>query len=104
MTEQPAVEQNPHPRTPLTITQAIEQYLETLRNANSDKTVRTYRTALNAFCRMLPQQSQGVQWSIDPSQAEPQVLDVQHIDAFIAFLDDKSPATEKLYLLSLIHI
>jgi site-specific recombinase XerD len=86
------IEQQPSDK--ITITQSIEQYLETLRNANSDKTVRTYRTALNGFCRMLAQASQ----SIDPGQAAPQVLDVQYIDAFIAFLDNKSPATEKLYL------
>lgn len=92
MTEQPAVEQNPFPRSQIPITQAIEQYLETMRNANSDKTVRTYRTALNAFRGMLARQG------IDASQVTPQVLDVQNVDAFIAFLDDKSPATEKLYL------
>lgn len=75
-----------------TIHQAIQKFLASLEQPNSDKTVRAYRTALNAFCKLLQQQN------IDPSTAQAASLAIQHIEAFIAYLEPYSPATEKLYL------
>jgi integrase/recombinase XerC len=80
------------PKPHINISHAVDLFIESLSNANSPKTLRTYRTALNAFCRMLANREP------DLNQMSPAALDVRHVEDFIAYLDDKSPATEKLYL------
>jgi integrase/recombinase XerC len=84
----------PSPANSVTIEQAIEKFLDTLSRASSDKTIRTYRTALRAFCLLLKQNE------IDAKTIAAAVLDYPQVEAFIDYIDQKaySPSTEKLYL------
>jgi integrase/recombinase XerC len=84
----------PSPVHLVTIEQAIEKYLDSMVRANSDKTIRTYRTALRAFCLLLHQNE------IDAETSAAAVLDYPQVEAFINYIDQKaySPSTEKLYL------
>jgi integrase/recombinase XerC len=78
----------------VTIEQSIEKYLDSMARANSDKTIRTYRTALRAFCLLLKQNK------IDAKTSAVASLDYPQVEAFINYIDQKaySPSTEKLYL------
>lgn len=76
----------------ISIHQAVEKFLTALARANSDKTVKTYRTALKSFCKTL------LELEIDPETAPAALLDYPQVEAFIQTSDAYSPSTEKLYL------
>lgn len=79
----------------LTISQAIQQYIEAIRLARSEHTMRTYRNAMNAF---------KVTLSKHASPPEKTKLEQLYEDAVAWFAQDlktSSPATEQLYLTAL---
>ncbi len=84
----------------ITIQEAVERYLETVADARSERTARTYRNALNAFCEALQAGSGAARErkSLDPGSAPVSALGVDHITHFIRHLKNYSPATENLYL------
>jgi Site-specific recombinase XerD len=82
----------PLTQAPPSIRQSINLFLESLETSSSEKTIRTYRTALRAFSAMLI--SRGINTEI----ALPSRLGVVDATAFITFLKTKAPSTEKIYL------
>jgi len=84
----------------ITIQEAIEHYLETVTNSRSERTARTYRNAMNAFCEALQATPANIhdQKALDPTKTPVSELSVDHITLFIRHLKNYSVATENLYL------
>lgn len=79
-------------KPPITIAQAVAAFLDNVRLARSEKTATAYRHALNAFQAVLDNHQL-------PCQSTPaQNLPEDAIAWFAAFLKDKAPATERMYL------
>lgn len=76
----------------ITIADAIEFYLDSVRLARSENTARTYRNALNAF--KLSLEDHG--FSLDENPVHGLTEDA--ISWFATMLKDYTPATEQLYL------
>ncbi len=76
----------------LTISQAIERFLDSVSLARSENTARTYHNAMQAFQLMLADHKQP------PTDTLIQNLSEEAIAWFAATLKDYAPATERLYL------
>ena len=74
------------------ISQAITAYLQSIRDARSANTARTYGTAMNAFTAFLNAQGPPT------DQTEISGVSEDVVAHFTADLKDLSPATEQLYL------
>jgi integrase/recombinase XerC len=74
------------------VSQSIENYLETVALARSPNTARTYRNALDAFCLAL--EANGV----DPEDFPVSKASEDWIADFTAALKTYAPASERLYL------
>ena len=77
-----------------TIAQAARKYIESVSLARSANTARTYNNALSAFLEVLRQNK------INPNDKSPGDLPEEAIAWFAMDLKDKSPATERLYLIA----
>jgi len=82
----PSADQN------LTISSAIEQYLESVALARSHNTARTYRNALMLFLQVIAQHNHSPRY--DPVAELPE----DAIGWFASALKGYAPATERLYL------
>ena len=82
----------------ISVSEAIEQYLATVTRRSSDwaqkknATARSYRNGLNTFRQALKDAQ------IDPDTTNVSTIREDWIDHLIDALNDKSPATENLYL------
>ena len=78
-----------------TISQAITAYLDSIHEARSVNTARTYTTAMNAFKLFLDAQ--------DPPSEQKKISELSEdvVARFAADLRDLAPATEQLYLTAL---
>ena len=81
-----------HPTHTITIQQAIERYLDSVKLARSENTARTYGNAMNAFAAVLAEEEMDV--------AENSIKELQEdsIALFATALKGNAPATEQLYL------
>lgn len=77
-----------------TIAQAANKYLESVSQARSANTARTYRNALSDFLRVINKHR------INPEEQPPSELPEDAIAWFAQDLKQKSPATERLYLIA----
>lgn len=77
-----------------TIAQAARKYIESVSLARSANTARTYHNALSAFLEVLGKNR------IDPEDKSPSDLPEEAIAWFAMALKDRSPATERLYLIA----
>ncbi len=77
-----------------TIAQAARKYIESVSLARSANTARTYNNALSAFLEILGKNR------IAPDDKSPEDLPEEAIAWFALALKDKSPATERLYLIA----
>ncbi len=77
---------------PSTITQAIAAYLDSVRQARSANTARTYANAMNVFTKVL--QDKG----LPPEETPVTAISEEAIIWLASALKDCSPATERLYL------
>ncbi len=80
----------------LTIQTSIDQYLETVGLARSENTYRTYKNGMNAFTNMLTTQE------IDVNKVLVEIINNDHFSSFIQSLKGYAPATEQLYLTSVL--
>lgn len=78
--------------TPLSIQNAMDQYIDVVQMARSDKTAATYRNGLREFCTVLHVHK------INPESRSPTDLTENAVGWFINALKRYSPATERLYL------
>jgi len=76
----------------LSLSQAIEEYLESVKLARSQNTARSYRIAMNAFSTVLAENGKSLETEAIHDLTEDAVT------WFAYFLKDYSPATEQLYL------
>lgn len=76
----------------ITITAAVEAYLDSVRLSRSANTVRTYGNALTAFLNALNEDGINVE-AISINELNEDAMAV-----FATFLKDLSPTTERLYL------
>ena len=76
----------------LTISEAIEAFLDSVQLARSENTTRTYKNALNAFCQSLENHQ------LSPDENNSDQLPEDAISWFATMLKKYSPATEQLYL------
>jgi site-specific recombinase XerD len=95
-----------------TVSTAIDDYLDSVRRARSENTVRSYRNAMRAFTQMLDRRHSPTKKTIkshkanDVAEQQPAWTESQPIgqlseDAISWFADslkNNSPATEQLYL------
>ena len=77
---------------PITVSQTIASYLDSVSLSRSPNTARTYRNALAAFIRMLESHS------IDPHKVPCHDADENWIGDFATALKPYAPASERLYL------
>ena len=80
----------------VTISQAIDNYLEIIEDSRSDNTARTYRNALNALKTTIESTNQN------PSQTPIKALSIDVVKWFIKDLKGLAPSTESLYLTTLL--
>jgi len=80
----------------ITISTAINNYLETISLARSENTFRTYQNGLNVFKNCLEDQS------ISISDRSCRQLDEKNFAYFISELKNYAPTTERLYITSVI--
>ncbi len=80
----------------LSIQTTIYQYLETVGFARSENTYRTYKNGMNAFTSMLTAQE------LDVDKALVDLISIDHFSSFIQSLKGYAPATEQLYLTSVL--
>ena len=80
----------------LSIQTTIHQYLETVLLARSENTFRTYKNGMNAFINML------LANEIDVDKSLVDIITVEHFSSFIQSLKGYAPATEQLYLTSVL--
>jgi len=76
----------------VTISQAMTNYVDTVKLARSEHTARAYKNALNEFSKVLVEK-----W-LDPQTTSVEKLTENLVSAFAAYLNTFSPATEHLYL------
>jgi site-specific recombinase XerD len=76
----------------LSVTEAIERYLDAIAMARSINTARTYRNALAAFGQMLDERS------MPPNETSVTNISEDAISWFAHYLKEYSSATERLYL------
>lgn len=81
-------------KTTPTIAQTADKYIESVSQARSANTARTYRNALSDFLRVLNVNH------INPGVQPPSKLPEEAIAWFALALKEKSPATERLYLIA----
>lgn len=81
-------------KTAPTIAQAAKNFIESVSQARSPNTARTYRNALNDFLRVINVNH------INPEERPPSELPEEAIAWFALDLKEKSPATERLYLIA----
>jgi site-specific recombinase XerD len=74
------------------ITNVIQEYVNTIKSARSANTAHTYLNALNSFQNML------VKYNLPPNTTPISDLSEDAASWFIAYLKDYSPTTERLYL------
>jgi len=79
------------PKTPLTISQAADEYLAAVKGNRSHKTFTSYRSALAAFKRSLAK-------TLPASKTPVGSLTEEHVVAFAKTLGVKAQSTEKTYL------
>lgn len=79
-------------RTIKTINDAIEKYLDTIKQVRSDNTARAYKNALNVFRLVLEQNK------LSPEDTPITQINEHLISKFAASLKTYSPATERLYI------
>ena len=75
-----------------TITQAVQEYIDSVTLARSQNTARTYRNALSAFLAVLEGND------LEPEDTAVRNLPEDAVAWFATALKDHSPATEALYL------
>jgi integrase/recombinase XerC len=78
--------------TMISISQAIKEYLESVKLARSQNTARSYRIAMNAFSTVLAENGYPLETDAIHDLTEDAVT------WFANFLKNYSPATEQLYL------
>lgn len=77
---------------PITVSQSIASYLDSVSLSRSPNTARTYRNALAAFIRMLESHA------IDPHKVSCHDAEENWIADFATALKSYAPASERLYL------
>jgi integrase/recombinase XerC len=75
-----------------TIDQAVQSYLETVRQARSENTARSYSKALDSFKRVLKE------YWIDPATSPVSDLKEDSISGLLVYLKAYASATEQLYV------
>jgi len=80
---------------PRSVAQAIELYIESIKDARSIHTARTYKTAMHAFKDFLDSRKPPTE------QLEISRLEEDVVAQFATALKELSPATEQLYLTTL---
>lgn len=80
------------PKSPLSVLQAIQDYLETVSLSRSENTARTYTNGMQAFLKSY------VALGLDPDDTPVSKIDEDFITDFAADLKAYSPNTEQLYL------
>ena len=80
------------PKTPLTILEAVRDYLESVSLSRSENTARTYTNGMQAFLESY------VKLGRDPESMSVEKMDEDFIADFAADLKAYSPNTEQLYL------
>jgi integrase/recombinase XerC len=80
------------PKTPTTIVQAANYFIDSVNMARSANTARTYSNALRSFLISLEDNH------VSPDQTSPKKLPEEAISWFALALKGYSPATERLYL------
>ncbi|MDA1330096.1 MAG: site-specific integrase, partial [Chloroflexi bacterium] len=80
------------PTNTITIQQAIERYLDSVKLARSENTARTYGNAMNAFAAVLKDEG------LDVTNTSLEELQEDSIALFATALKGNAPATEQLYL------
>jgi integrase/recombinase XerC len=78
--------------TLITIANAIEKFADFICTTHSEDTVRAYKNGLYAFCAML------LDNHIDPKTSGVNAINNDFLSAFVTYLENYSPATERLYL------
>ena len=78
--------------SPITVSQSIASYLDSVSLSRSPNTARTYRNALAAFIRMLESNA------VDPHKVLCHDADENWIADFATALKTYAPASERLYL------
>ncbi len=76
----------------ITIAEAMEKYLQTIKLVRTDHTARAYRNALNVFSKVLVEK-----W-LDPQATPVDKLTEDIVSPFAIYLKSFAPATEQLYL------
>ena len=79
-------------QAPVTISEAIQQYLDTVKLSRSVHTMLAYRNALNVFSAVLVEK-----W-LDPQSTPIEKLKEDLISPLAGYLKTYSPTTEQLYL------
>lgn len=80
------------PKTPLSLLDAIRDYLESVSLSRSENTARTYTNGMQAFL------ASAVKMRLDPGETPVSDIDEDIIATFAADLKAYSPNTEQLYL------
>ncbi len=78
--------------TKMTIETALVQYGDSIGFSHSENTARTYTKAANVFRNALRKHG------VDPSSTPAEELSEQAITWLIAYVNDLSPASERLYV------
>jgi site-specific recombinase XerD len=78
-----------------TIAETVNKYNDTVNQARSENTAKTYSHGMNHFLAVLKENG------IDPDQASIKNLSEDEVAVFIGSLKQLSPATERLYLTAL---
>ncbi len=82
------------PKTPLSVLEAVQSYLESVSLSRSENTARTYTNGMQSFLETI------AGCGIDPERAPVQSISEDLIADFAADLKSYSPNTEQLYLTS----
>jgi integrase len=80
------------PKTPLTVLDAVKEYLESVRLSRSENTARTYTNGMQTFLESY------VKLGRDPQETPVAQIDEDFITDYAADLKAYSPNTEQLYL------
>lgn len=79
---------------PITIAEAVEDFLNVTQMSRSDNTARSYRNALNNFLIVLEENN------LQPDETPVGELDESAVSWMLNFLKTYSPATEQLYTIA----
>lgn len=80
------------PTQPVTVSEAINKYLDMVKLSRSIHTMRAYKNALQIFCTVLKEK-----W-LEPESTPIEKLTENMISTLAGYLKTYSPATEQLYL------